>query len=148
MGIQQLTRSLQWIGPGTSTNVGGFVIPNGMLYVGRGLLAPGGGIDPALIDPQLKVAVGHADVSNARMGYWPSYSEISPAARAGYLSWLAGGRRDPRADIGFVFLFMYGLERRVLVDLAADRRLGVELAPMLDEMQRLLNLYGQNRVGR
>ena len=49
------------------------------------------------------------------MTYWPSYSEISSAARTAYVDWLASGRR-PGAHIGYVFLFFYGIERRVLVD--------------------------------
>jgi len=142
--VQQLTKQAQWIGPGTSTNVAGYTIPGGMFYVGRGLQAPRGGTEPAQIDPTLKVATRGVDVANARMGYWPSYDGISAEARAGYLTWLAGGRRDPRADIGFVFLFLYGLERRALIDIPADKRLNPELSPMRAEVQRLLGIYGSN----
>ena len=39
------------------------------------------------------------------MGYWPSYSSISPEARAAYLGWLSTGKSDPQADIGYVFLY-------------------------------------------
>ncbi|WP_188778337.1 tellurite resistance TerB family protein [Marmoricola endophyticus] len=142
--MQQLTRTVQWIGPGTTATIGKYTVPGGMLYVGHGLQAPRGGTDPALIDPRLSVSRAPANLSNAQMGYWPAYDEISPTARAGYLTWLASGRRDPRADIGFVFLFLYGLERRALVDIPANRRLGVELAPMRAELQRLLDVYGEN----
>lgn len=147
-GVQQLTKHAQWIGPGMSTKVAGYTIPGGMLYVGRGLQAPGGGTEPAQIDPTLKVATRGIDVANARMGYWPSYDSISTEARAGFLTWLADGRRDPRADIGFVFLFFYGLERRALVDIPSDQRLHAELQPMRAEVKRLLGIYGSNNSFR
>jgi tellurite resistance protein len=143
-GVQRLTKHAQWIGPGTRTKVAGYAVPGGMLYVGRGLQAPRGGTEPAQIDPTLKVATRGVDVANARMGYWPSYDRISPQARGGYLTWLADGRRDPRADIGFAFLFLYGLERRALVDIPSDKRLNAELEALRSEVQRLLGIYGSN----
>ena len=36
------------------------------------------------------------------------------------MTWLAGGRLGSSADVGYVFLFFYGLERRVLVDAKID----------------------------
>ena len=32
------------------------------------------------------------------------------------IEWLNGGRSDPNAPLGFVFLFFYGLEYRLLKD--------------------------------
>lgn len=75
------------------------IINDGMIYVGKDLKAYSGFTDPCLINPALPIAA-QANVSEREFGYWPSYSEISPAARRAYLSWLAGGRRDPEADIG------------------------------------------------
>jgi len=54
------------------------------------------------------------------MDYWPSYCEVSPRARAAYLRWLEDGRRDESTYIGYVFLFFYGLERRLLGDLGGN----------------------------
>ena len=94
-------------------------ISGGMVYVGSSLLPVGGWQDcePALIVPGLKVARGRGDDSGEGMGYWPSYSEIPDESRAAYLDWLAGGRSDADAYIGYVFLIFYGLERRLLFDL-------------------------------
>ncbi len=69
--------------------------------------------------------------------YWPSYAAASPAQRAVYLDWLAGGRVDPDLPIGYVFIYFYGLEERVLVD-DADH------AEVRAEVRRLLSLYGAN----
>ncbi len=58
--------------------------------------------------------VGRADDAPL-LPYWPSYASASPAQRARYLDWMARGRSGA-IDIGYVFLFFYGLERRALVD--------------------------------
>ena len=75
------------------------------------------------------------------MDYWPSYRRISPGCRAAYLEWLAGGRQAPDANIGYVFLFFYGVERRVLVDLRGGARRGGELGAIRAEVVRLRAIY-------
>jgi tellurite resistance protein len=54
------------------------------------------------------------------------------------------GKSDPQADIGFVFLYFYGLERRVLHDLANRTEADPEVAAILSEIRRLLGIYGGN----
>jgi len=76
------------------------------------------------------------------MHYWPCYSQISPAHRAGYLDWLAGARKDPEAHIGYVFLFFYGLERRLLADTKDSAGPTAEDSSIISEVQRLLDIYG------
>src|SRR3546814_10354109 len=46
------------------------------------------------------------------------------------------------ADIGYVFLFFYGLERRVLVDADIDQAARGERATIAAEIRRLLSVYG------
>jgi len=139
-----------WIPPGQSTKVAGFSIPGGMIYVGTTLRNPSGRPDPALIDPSKKVAIRGDYTDRNLMGYWPSYSEISAEARHAYLQWQAGGRNDPMADIGYVFLFLYGLERRIIVDGSGggvDAKTAEADNPAIaQEVRRLLGIYG-NRNG-
>jgi len=78
------------------------------------------------------------------LDYWPSYAAISPRARAGYLEWLAAGRRNPGAPIGFVFLFFYGIERRVLVDAQTSEVARAEIDGLVDEIEALLAVYGDH----
>lgn len=131
-----------WVPWGEAVTVAGKVLPGGMLYVGRSLSAPRCETDPALVNPGLRVDHTRPDHEGQSMGYWPSYSDISPQARGAYLSWLAGGRRNPDAYIGYVFLFFYGLERRLFVDKdACEPR---ERALLLAEIRRLNRLYGDN----
>jgi len=104
-----------WIPAEEAVEVGGVSIPGGLVYVGTSLPTPTGGNDPCLIDPSKSVA-SNGDYTERQMGYWPSYSDISPSARRAYLNWLASGRQDPEADVGYVFIFFYGLERRAILD--------------------------------
>lgn len=135
-----------WIPPGQSATVAGISIPGGMVYVGTTLRNPSGRPDPALIDPSKKVATRGDYTDRNLMGYWPSYSEIPPEARHAYLQWLAGGRNDPMADIGYVFLFLYGLERRAIVDGSGDgdeaKTAEADNPAIAQEVRRLLSIYG------
>lgn len=137
--------SIAWIPAGEPVNVSGQTIPGGMLYVGSGAAAGNGySIEPALIDAGLAVSWTRPDRAGASMGYWPSYADITPGARAAYLQWLMEGRSDPGACIGYVFLFFYGLERRLLVDLKV-RSEHPETRLIADEVRRLLAIYSNNR---
>ena len=134
-----------WIPPGQSVEIYGHTIKGGMLYVGTGLGALSGyGADPALINPELSRSADRSCTENYRMSYWPSYSQISPEARAAYIDWLAKGRRVEGAYIGYVFLFFYGLERRVLHGKPTQE----ELLHIRDEVSDLLATYGDNRSFR
>lgn len=130
--------------PGESVTVAGLEIPGGMLYVGIPQMN-GPEPDPSFINIRLPLASECPALSLKLMGYWPSYATMSPAARTAYLTWLAGGRKDPSVDIGYVFVFFYGLERRVLEDMTSEHKGSTELALIAAEVQRLLAAYGGNR---
>lgn len=135
------TIAQHWVPWNSNVQVGGLSIGGG-LYVGSGLSSVNQSeIEPALIDPRLRVDVSQDDVSTRRLDYWPSYSGAPPAARGAYLNWLASGRSDPTADTGYVFLYFYGLERRALADLDSESEPG-ELPALVAEVQRLLAIYG------
>ncbi|MHB1798943.1 MAG: tellurite resistance TerB family protein [Vulcanimicrobiaceae bacterium] len=132
----------RWISPGESIEVAGVNLPGGMIYVGGRLKALNGGTEPCLISGQCTVA----RVGNYRarqMGYWPSYIEASPEERRAYLNWLSEGRSHPDCDIGYVFLFFYGLERRVIVDSRSDPAAQNDWPAIIVELRRLLAIYGE-----
>lgn len=130
----------RWVTPGEPTEIAGISIPGGMIYVGGALPSSRGyGDENCLVDPALLVSHTGSDRAGDTMTYWPSYSSIQPSARRAYLEWLAGGRQDPDAGIGFVFLFFYGLERRLFIDNSR-----AEAPLLLDEVRRLLTIYGGN----
>lgn len=117
-------------------------IPGGLLYVGSPLVADSGDrVEPALIDPSLPVDHRAAERSVPALDYWPSYSTISPAARSHYLRWLSGGRAEPSVPIGYVFLYFYGLERRLIVDSRTNPSVAMERDLIVTEIRRLLRGY-------
>lgn len=137
----------RWIPAGESVTVAGFLIPGGMIYVG-GVLHDYETSEPSLINPKLRITNSYVNPEDRLMSYWPSYDAISPDARRGYLQWLTGGRLDPLADTGYVFLFFYGLERRALVDAVDDSQAAADIPLIIDEVKRLLEIYGENRSFR
>ncbi len=139
-----------WVPAGRPVSIAGRKI-DGMVYFGSGLRPVSGyrgDVEPALLDPRRKVSWTRPDHSGQLMGYWPSYTRIDPASRAAYLHWLAQGRRDPAAYIGYVFLFFYGIERRVLVDAQTSEKAKAEIGGLLAEVERLLEIYGGNHSFR
>jgi uncharacterized tellurite resistance protein B-like protein len=133
-----------WIPLSETVMVGGLTIPGGV-YVGDTLAAVSqwGGTEPALIDPSLSVDLRRPDVGGQQMGYWPAYAEISPSSRGAYLRWLEAGRPGG-AYVGYVFLFFYGIERRVIRDAANDSSARDEIPALLAEVERLRELYRDN----
>ncbi|WP_024698754.1 TerB N-terminal domain-containing protein [Pseudomonas avellanae] len=138
----------RWVPAGESVTVSGFSLPGGMLYVGSALGGRYDAQEPSLINPKLRIAKTYVDIEEQLMSYWPSFHSIKPEARRGYLQWLAGERNDPLADTSYVFLFFYGLERRVLVDSVENPKVIAEIPLIVEEVQRLLSIYGENRSFR
>ncbi len=136
----------RWLTPGEAIDVQGFSLPDGMLYVGQGLAqVTGHGIEPALVNPALPVARTTPDRLGAALPYWPSYAELSPQSRAAFLDWVATGRRAPDIGIGYVFLFLYGIERRTLVEAQQSEDAKEDFPAIRREVEALLEVYGANR---
>lgn len=100
-------------------------------------------LEPALISPSLAVRNSRPDTQGQLMGYWPSYSTIEPESRAAYLDWLAAGRPGG-AYVGYVFLFFYGIERKLLCEEREDGN-SAERDSLVAEIRRLLGLYSDSR---
>lgn len=143
----------RWVGPGEVVTIQGKTISVGMLYVGELSTNIGYSRNPnqndlPIIDPSLAIDdAGSIDLSGDNLSYWPSYGSISPSARAAYLEFLANGASNPNIGIGYVFLYYYGLERRLLVDLGQNGD-SSERRTIMREIQRLLVLYHHNRSFR
>lgn len=93
-----------------------------------------GGFDASLLCLQREIAPPRLEPPKS-LGYWPQTSELKPHQIGNYVQWLAGDRSDPSIDIGYVFLYFYGLERRALVDKQ-------DIEPIAKEVLRLLSIYG------
>ena len=131
----------RWIEPGHVVTIAGHEIPGGMLYVGQKLMSQDGETtENCLIDPALPVAAKRGDSAGQFMDYWPTYETMNPSSRLAYLRWLANGRSESDAYIGYVFLFFYGLERRLVLERSTS-----DHEQIIQEVLRLRALYGENR---
>lgn len=138
-------KSPHWVPPGKEVCVNGYRITKGGIYVGSGLGAINGwsSTEPALIDPKLPVDSANADKTGRNMPYWSSYNGLTPAIRAGYLGWLEKECRNPDVHVGYPFLFLYGLERRLLGNGDPFRHDKNELVFIEQELKSLLSLFGK-----
>lgn len=121
---------IKWLGKET-LKIGNYSIKNAMTYISNSEHP----IEyPACILKKAKIGI-EIDEEKGALGYWPSYKEITPDQRANYLAWMASGRTAELKDVGYIFIFFYGLENRLLVE-GRDKR------EILEEVKRLLELYG------
>jgi hypothetical protein len=135
----------RWVQPGEAVQIHGATVPGGAFYLGTALTSPIlHGDDPALVNPDLKVDLANPSAGGADMQYWPAYASITPTQRAAYISWLASDRNWAKMPIGFIFMYFYGFERRVFVDLIGTPRLEDELPWIRTEIDRLGRVYGSH----
>ncbi len=135
-----------WYEYGKKVGIKGHDILGGLIYVGTNLPdSHGYQNDACLINPKLPIKSAEPWEEKGVMGYWPQYGSIPPKCRGAYLKWLATGRNEPEADIGYVFLFFYGLERRLFVDAPIGKVTVKERLEIVNEVRRLMNIYGSNR---
>lgn len=132
-----------WIGVADSAKVAGRQI-GGLIYVGIPPRVQTRGFPEtcrAYIDPSVSVAHSGADIEGEGLNYWPGYTSIAPPCRAAYLDWLSSGRSDTSYNVGYMFIYFYGLERRFFLDQTSAEEKHV----IIDEVSRLRTLYNENR---
>src|SRR5690606_23253050 len=136
-------RSSPWV-PGHEVVAVGKYRLRGFIYVGERLKPQNGWgqRDYCLVVPSLPLAA-RAAVSGQDLDYWPSYEGLSPSSRKAYLDWLASDRSDPETPIGYVFLYFYGLERRLMLESN-----GLDRDAVIAEVERLISVYGSNNSFR
>ena len=118
-------------GPGSRLKLDRGTLDSPLLYVCKGVLSEAP--DASLVESGLPVSRSGSIADY--LPYWPSYRGASPAQRSRYIEWLLQGRSDSQTEVGYVFLYFYGLERRILID-------GADYREIADELLRLLPIYG------
>ena len=136
----------KWINPGESVAIQGRKITGGNFYYG-GILSSldGYGTEASLVDNSLKIEEYPSTFEDDSLGYWPKFITLSPEGRGAYLSWLSGDRNDPETPVGYVFIYFYGLERRITVDSIKQEVDDSEYKVLFDEVLRLKDIYGDSR---
>jgi len=129
------TNDLQWASHEDILEFAGYRIEHPMTYWSSGKPHIN---DASCIDKQLPVSESRFETEQifepkGALGYWPRYESMSPSQRGNYLRWLALGKREHLNDIGYAFVYFYGLERRALID-------GKDVDLILSEVLRLRSL--------
>ena len=125
---------LRWVAANEPVAIGNYSIPSGMIYVSDGHPSMA---EASAINVRLPIGEPVRGTYN-RLNYFPQYVALTPDQRASYLEWLAADRRDEdpaSRELGYIFLFFYGLERRLLLDKGQDQEVVAEIV-------RLLHQYG------
>lgn len=136
----------RWVRPGEVIQVGKHIINQGNIYFGGVLNAlVTGETEASLVDDTLKLNFRKPDTEGHFMGYWSHYAHLRPESRAAYIQFLESDRSDPNTYIGYVFLYYYGLERRILVDTPVRGYDDSELKALLEEVERLRQTFKHDR---
>lgn len=98
--------------------------------------AAGPDAEPSAIELTASISSYAQQGPDHDLGYWPTYARLTSQQRRTYVEWLAGGRSVVPPSVGYVFLFMYGLERRALTENSA-----ADVSLIFDEIVRLRSLY-------
>lgn len=91
--------------------------------------------EPSLIYTTLPIQIPKTITAKDKIGYYPSYENLSPEERYIYLNWLKNPFEKADIDIGYVFIFYYGLERYLYLKKSKEA---------FKAILRLLSLYKDN----
>lgn len=138
---QPSSQHIRWISREQVVNVQGINIEGGFFY-----FTPNRHAQPhsSLIEGDLPLGNGHGDFCRQLHGYYPNYRAIEPDDRRAFLNFLASDRSNPQTGIGFVFLYFYGLERRLMQYVRKGIKRNVEIEAAILEIRRLLDIFSTN----
>lgn len=136
----------KWAKKGELINIKDLEISGGMFYYGGQLASVDGYVSEAsLVDDSLKTINQSITYEDESLGYWPRYNAISASCRGAYINWLASNRDDPETPLGYVFIYFYGLERRIIVDSLKNDVNDTEYQGIFYELLRLREVYSKSR---
>ncbi|MBQ7544788.1 MAG: TerB N-terminal domain-containing protein [Synergistaceae bacterium] len=126
---QPAANLLRWCGRTGIIQLENFAVPNPVAYWSNGDPATQ---EPSCIDVTLPVLFPQPGEQLPAEGA-ASYAEMSPMQRGIYLTWLSGARIQPPLHMCYPALWLYGIERRTIVD-------KLDLPMCISESFRLLPL--------
>lgn len=135
----------QWISPNQEITIGKKTITNGLFYFGGVLKGENyGETESSLVDDGLSIKDAPYTFTDNSLGYWPSFQGLSPMCRGAYIDWLASDRDMPDVPIGYLFIYFYGLERRLIKDYKEGLVTGEECTEICKEILRLKSIFKDN----
>lgn len=142
----------RWISEDEQLSVNGRQLTKGFFYFGGVMNSLDGyGIEPSLVDdkrPASSPSVDSEIYTDESLGYWPTYASLSKGCRGAYLDWLASDRSNPNTPIGYVFIYFYGFERRVIENKSNNQITNEEYIAIFEEVLRLNSVFNANRSFR
>ncbi|CAB3791208.1 TerB N-terminal domain-containing protein [Pararobbsia alpina] len=139
---------VRWVGRGEHVVAGGVTITGGLFYFGGTGPSEPVRLDACVVDTRHAVAPRGGGPSQGPSSQGPSlpapslfglaYEELSPEQRRAYLEWLGSDRPGSIAHVGYLNLFLFGLERRVIVDGALEAVSASEYDDIAGELRRLM----------
>lgn len=142
----------RWISIDEQLSVNGRQLTKGFFYFGGVMNSLDGyGIEPSLVDdkrPASSPSVDSEIYTDESLGYWPTYASLSKGCRGAYLDWLASDRSNPNTPIGYVFIYFYGFERRVIENKSNNQISNEEYIAIFEEVLRLNSVFNANRSFR
>ena len=144
----------RWVAPGERVTVAGTAIEGGFFYLDASLDPELNPLDSCVVGlayevasdvapaPADGVASGAAAIEHGPTAAWLSYAALTATQRRAWVDWLASDRTARNVHVGYLNLYLYGLERRVLLDGAQGEVDDDEYAAIAHELRRLLKLSG------
>lgn len=119
-----------WAGNLKEIKIYDYLIPDPLIYWATGPIENN---EASCVDISLPIGKPICEAKGS-LGYWPAYKSITSNQRANYLLWLSTRRNSDLEDVGYVFLFFYGLEYRALIEKK-------EIPAIIQEVGNLLQRY-------
>lgn len=144
------TTPARWVKPGESVTIQNVAINHGNFYFGGQLKTYSSGeygylyndgSDASLVNDAFPIESMSRHYYDESLGYWPTFATLSPRCRGAYLDWLASDRSDASCPVGYVFIYFYGLERRVLADGTQEAISDNEFKALFEEISRLRTVF-------
>lgn len=136
----------KWVKSGESITIKGLSFTGGNIYFGGKLSSLDGyGTEASLVDDSLKIENKPSAFEDESLGYWPKFISLTPEGRGAFLCWLSSERSDPDTPLGYVFIYFYGIERRIIFDSIKQSVDDSEFKALFEEVLRLKGIYGSSR---
>jgi hypothetical protein len=136
----------KWVKSGESITIKGLSFTGGNIYFGGKLSSLDGyGTEASLVDDSLKIEKKPSAFEDESLGYWPKFISLTPEGRGAFLCWLSSDRSDPDTPLGYVFIYFYGIERRIIFDSIKQSVDDSEFKALFEEVLRLKGIYGSSR---
>ncbi|KOF04139.1 hypothetical protein OB69_03935 [Roseivirga seohaensis subsp. aquiponti] len=135
----------KWIMLGEEVSIKSKTITKGLFYFGGVLKGENNNEnESSLVDETLQIKESQYTYTDSSLGYWPSFIDLSPSCRGAYIDWLASDRDMPDTPIGYLFIYFYGLERRIITDYKDGLVGDEECLQICNEIIRLRSVFSDN----